>query len=138
MPFAAQASNANFRSERGGCHESGPGRGIPRPYERHDNVSPPEVCVPELTLARQMWHLIEPVHALLYYAPQVFAAAEALGYATEPRWPSYFAWRAAPLGAVGTHVVSAAFYSFSPEMVEKYVPAAWRVASPEQVIAARS
>jgi len=49
-----------------------------------------------------MWQLTEPIHAILYYAPEVFAAAEALGFATATRWPSYFAWRAAPLGAAAT------------------------------------
>ena len=31
------------------------------------------------TLTRQMWHLLEPVHAVFYYAPDVFAVAEELG-----------------------------------------------------------
>jgi hypothetical protein len=84
-----------------------------------------------------MWHLTEPIHAVLYYAPEVFAAAEALGFATATRWPSYFAWRAAPLGAAGRHQVAAAFYSFSPHMVGDHVPDAWRVAAPEQILAAR-
>src|SRR5689334_16619224 len=96
-----------------------------------------EVAVTEMSLARRMWHLTEPIHAILYYAPEVFTAASALGFATETRWPSYFAWRAAPLGAAGRHEVAAAFYSFSPRMVAAHVPAAWRVAVPEQIVAAR-
>ncbi|CAM5731564.1 hypothetical protein STENM223S_07450 [Streptomyces tendae] len=40
---------------------------------------------------RQMWHLLEPLHAVLYFAPQVFEEAESLGYRTDERWPSYFA-----------------------------------------------
>jgi len=84
-----------------------------------------------------MWHHLEPVHAVFYYAPDVFAEAAALGYAVDTRWPSYFAWRAAPLGAAGPGRVSAAFYSFSPGMVAEHVPAAWAVASPEKVLAAR-
>jgi hypothetical protein len=52
------------------------------------------------TLARRMWHQIEPVHAALYFAPEPFDEARALGYDVESRWPSYFARRAAPLGAV--------------------------------------
>ncbi|MEV3990298.1 hypothetical protein AB0J57_15460 [Streptomyces sp. NPDC049837] len=86
---------------------------------------------------RRMWHLLEPVHAVLYYAPEAFEEAAALGYGTEERWPSYFAWRAAPLGPVGAGRVASAFYSFSPAMVERYVPAAWRVAAPGDVLAAR-
>jgi hypothetical protein len=47
-------------------------------------------------LTRRMWHQLEPVHAVFWYAPQVFAEAAALGYDVETRWPSYFAWRLAP------------------------------------------
>ncbi|MER7949022.1 hypothetical protein ABTY59_16700 [Streptomyces sp. NPDC096079] len=86
---------------------------------------------------RQMWHLLEPLHALLYYAPEAFDEAAALGHDTTERWPSYFAWRAAPLGAAGPVRVAAAFYSFSPAMVARYVPAAWATAGPADVLAAR-
>lgn len=91
----------------------------------------------DVTRVRQMWHLLEPLHAVLYYAPEAFEEAAALGYGTEERWPSYFAWRAAPLGPVGAGRVASAFYSFSPATVERYVPAAWRVAAPGDVLAAR-
>ncbi|MQY09640.1 SCO6745 family protein [Actinomadura macrotermitis] len=87
--------------------------------------------------SRRLWHLLEPAHALLYYAPEVFAEAASLGYATEPRWPSYFAWRAAPLDAATPELVTAAFYSFEPGMVRRHVEPAWRIASPEAVLAAR-
>lgn len=42
-------------------------------------------------LARRMWHQLEPVHALFWYAPEVFAEAAALGYKVTTWWPSYFA-----------------------------------------------
>ena len=88
-------------------------------------------------LARRMWHQLEPVHAVLWYAPEVFAEAAALGYEVKTRWPSYFAWRLAPLGAVGPRLAASACYSFSPHMVGAHVPAAWAVASPPQILAAR-
>ncbi|MEU4498204.1 hypothetical protein AB0F96_33425 [Streptomyces sp. NPDC023998] len=91
----------------------------------------------ELGKVRQMWHLLEPLHAVLYYAPEAFEEAAALGYKTDERWPSYFAWRAAPLGAAGAERVTSAFYSFSPRMVEQYVPAVWDIASPGAVLDAR-
>ncbi|MGA5642832.1 SCO6745 family protein [Streptomyces cinereoruber] len=84
-----------------------------------------------------MWHLLEPLHALLYYAPEAFEEAAALGYGTGERWPSYFAWRAAPLGAAGPVRVASAFYSFSPATVTRYVPAARPAADPADVLAAR-
>lgn len=73
----------------------------------------------ELGKVRQMWHLLEPLHAVLYYAPESFEEAAALGYRTDERWPAYFAWRAAPLGKPGAGQVTSAFYSFSPRMVEQ-------------------
>lgn len=88
-------------------------------------------------LARQMWHQLEPVHAVFWYAPQVFAEAAALGYEVQTRWPSYFAWRLAPLRAAGPRLAASACYSFSPDMVAAHVPAAWVVAAPAQILAAR-
>ncbi|WP_086824925.1 hypothetical protein [Streptomyces sp. NRRL B-24572] len=84
-----------------------------------------------------MWHLLEPLHSVLYYAPEAFDEAAALGYETADRWPSYFAWRAAALGPVGPVRVTSAFYGFSPEKVARHVPAAWEVAAPADVLAAR-
>ncbi|MER5463157.1 hypothetical protein ABT010_21235 [Streptomyces sp. NPDC002668] len=91
----------------------------------------------ELGRVRQMWHLLEPLHAVLYYAPQVFDEVAALGYETGERWPSYFALRSAPLGSPGARQVASAFYSFSPSMVAEHVPAAWDIAAPDKVLAAR-
>lgn len=90
-----------------------------------------------LSTVRQMWQLLEPVHATLYYAPEAFEEAAALGYATDERWPSYFAYRAAPLGPVGPRLVNALFYSLSPQMVERCTAPAWRTAAPERVLKAR-
>ncbi len=89
-------------------------------------------------LTRRMWHQLEPIHAVFWYAPEVFEEAAGLGYDVSQRWPSYFAWRAAPLGTAGPSLVASAFYSFSPAMVARYVPAAWATASPERVLAART
>ncbi|MEW2563728.1 SCO6745 family protein [Streptomyces griseorubiginosus] len=91
----------------------------------------------DLTRVRRLWHLLEPLHAVLYYAPEVFEEAAALGYDTKERWPSYFPLRAAPLGAVGAERVASAFYSFSPRMVAEHMDSAWSVADPHAVKAAR-
>lgn len=90
-----------------------------------------------LPLTRQMWELLEPLHAVLYYAPEAFDEAAELGYAIRTRWPSYFAWRSAPLGPAGPGMITATYYSFSPDMIADYVPGAWSVASPVQVLDAR-
>jgi hypothetical protein len=88
-------------------------------------------------LTRRMWHQLEPIHAVFWYAPEVFAEAEALGYDTRTRWPSYFAWRLAALGPIGPRLAASACYSFSPDLVAAHVPAAWTVAGPAEVLAAR-
>ncbi|GGO94129.1 SCO6745 family protein [Wenjunlia tyrosinilytica] len=87
---------------------------------------------------RRMWWMLEPVHAVLYYAPEVFEEAAALGYAVDTRWPSYFAWRSAPLGVPSAELVASSFYSFSPRMVEEHVRGAWAVAAPQRVLEART
>lgn len=91
----------------------------------------------EPKMVRQMWHLIEPVHALVYYAPELTEEAAALGLPTDERWPGYFALRSAPLGAAGPDLVTATYYSFSPRMVAEYVPAIWSTADPVKVLDAR-
>lgn len=88
-------------------------------------------------LARRMWHQLEPIHAVFWFAPEVFEVATGLGYEVTTRWPSYFAWRLAPLGATGKRLAASACYSFSPDMVAAHVPAAWTVASAPQILAAR-
>ena len=95
------------------------------------------MAIQDYGLTRQMWHQLEPVHAVFWYAPQVFAEAAALGYDVRTRWPSYFAWRLAPLGAAGPRMAASACYSFSPATVAAHVPAAWAVASPAQLLRAR-
>jgi hypothetical protein len=89
----------------------------------------------ELTQARALWRLVEPLHAVVYFAPEPLAALDAAGY--RGFWMGYFAGRAAPLGAVGADVVHAAFYNFAYERVAKALPAAWDFAPPEAALRAR-
>ncbi|MFD4723922.1 hypothetical protein ACFWNW_02470 [Streptomyces seoulensis] len=91
----------------------------------------------ETARVRQLWHLLEPFHALLYFAPEVEEEMAALGYGTEDRWPAYFPLRAAPLGEAGVERVTSAFYSFSPRMVARHMKGAWDIAGPREVLAAR-
>jgi hypothetical protein len=78
---------------------------------------------------------VEPLHSHLYFAPELDERLRALGL--KPGRMSYFAGRAAPMGAVGAGVVTATFYNFSPSLVAHMIPRAWTLASPEQVVAAR-
>ncbi|MFF3574493.1 SCO6745 family protein [Nocardia jiangxiensis] len=85
--------------------------------------------------SRRMWELMEPYHAVTYFAPESQQLCEALG--AKGFWMSYFALRAAPLGPVPAEVVVATFYNFHPRKVGHAVPAAWEAASPADYLRAR-
>ncbi|MGW1911797.1 SCO6745 family protein [Streptomyces sp. NPDC002076] len=86
-------------------------------------------------MARALWERYEPVHDLVYFAPEAHRAAEALGM--RGFWMGYFALRAAPLGAVPPSVVTSCFYVFHPARVARALPDAWTYATPADVLAAR-
>lgn len=86
-------------------------------------------------VARLVWQYGEPIHAVLFFAPETRAATDALGL--KGGWMSYFGCRAAPLGRVHTSVVTSLFYGFHPTMVERAIPAAWTYAEPPQLLEAR-
>ncbi|MFE6774829.1 hypothetical protein [Streptomyces sp. NPDC057702] len=89
----------------------------------------------DVRTAGALWRLVEPLHAVSYFAPDaytVFGAAGLRGF-----WPGYFAGRAAPLGAVGPEPVVAAFANFSPVMVGRALPSVWRVLPPRRALELR-
>jgi hypothetical protein len=86
-------------------------------------------------VARPLWALAEPLHALTYFADEARAAFTAAGL--RGFWSGYFAGRAAPLGAVGPQVVTAVFVNFAPAFVARRVPAVWAEATPAAALAAR-
>ncbi|MFD3456698.1 hypothetical protein ACFWVC_31550 [Streptomyces sp. NPDC058691] len=83
-----------------------------------------------------MWRLLEPVHAVTYFAPEARAACEDAGL--RGFWRGYFACRAAPLGPVGPAPVTAAFFSFAPGMTARALPGVWQLASPETALEVRA
>jgi hypothetical protein len=85
--------------------------------------------------ARRLWALAEPFHALIYFADEARVAGAAAG--AQGFWQTYFAFRAAPLGAVGAELVTATFYNFAPEFVARRVPAVWDAVSPVAALEAR-
>jgi hypothetical protein len=87
-------------------------------------------------LARRMWSLYEPVHAVIYFTPEARARFEAAGL--RGFWRGYFAGRAAPLGPVDAAPVVAAFFNFAPAMVARAVPDVWQRAAPADALRARS
>jgi len=86
-------------------------------------------------IARRMWQLLEPYHAVVYFSPEVADAMRAIGL--KGFWMGYFAGRSAPLGPVGPEVVTALFFGFHPAMVARALPDAWTFVSPAEVLAAR-
>jgi hypothetical protein len=86
--------------------------------------------------ARSLWRVLEPIHAVTYFAPEVRDALRATGL--RGFWMGYTAARLAPLGAVGPEVGTAVLHNFAPSMVARSLPDAWSYASPETVLEARS
>lgn len=89
----------------------------------------------DTSTARKAKSALEAAHAMIYFCPE--AAERFAGLGLEQGRMSYFAGRAAPMGAVGPGVVAATFYNFNPEAVAAEIPRAWSVASPADVVAAR-
>jgi hypothetical protein len=87
------------------------------------------------TLARRAWTLFEPIHAIVYFAPESTEIYKAAGL--RGGWMGYFASRSAAMGAVGAEVVTAVFHNFRPAMVARAIPDAWTFSSPERVLEAR-
>ncbi|HEU5152251.1 MAG TPA: hypothetical protein VFU19_17305 [Iamia sp.] len=89
----------------------------------------------EPAVARRLWTLYEPIHAVTYFAPEVTAAWAEVG--VTGFWRGYFAGRAAPLAPAGPEVVTAAFFGFAPEMVARAIPSVWSLVSPADALAVR-
>jgi len=87
------------------------------------------------SLARSANNATNVLHSLIYFAPE--AEQQFTGVGLKPGQMGYFAGRAAPMGAVGSGVVTATFYNFSPRLVARAIPEAWQLASPAVVIGAR-
>ncbi len=84
---------------------------------------------------RRRWTMLEPLHAVVYFAPEIPEADTALGL--RGFWMSYFAGRAAPMGPVGPEPVIASFFNFAPTMVRRALPDAWGFAGSDDVLATR-
>ncbi len=90
---------------------------------------------PTVSTERALWEVVEPFHAITYFAPEARAATDALGL--RGGWMGYFASRAAPLGPVPPEVVIAVFYNFHPNLVRRAIPDAWNLATPDSILTAR-
>jgi hypothetical protein len=86
-------------------------------------------------LARALWTLFEPIHAVTYFSAQSRDALADIGL--QRYWDGYFAGRSAPVGALAGPPVTAMFSGFAPFLVDRALPAVWSVVTPAQVIEAR-
>jgi hypothetical protein len=86
-------------------------------------------------MARSMWTLFEPVHAVTYFAAEARSAYTQAGL--RGFWRGYFAGRAAPLGAASAAVVAASFFNFAPAFVARAIPGVWELITPEEALRVR-
>lgn len=93
-------------------------------------------AVLEPRAGRRCHNPLNSLHAAHYFSPDLGRELAAIGV-THPRAVN-FAVRAAALGPAGPGAVTAAFYNYKHELVAEHVPAVWRTATPEQVLAARA
>jgi hypothetical protein len=89
----------------------------------------------EASYARRVWQLVETVHAVTYFADECRQANSDVGL--KGFWMGYFASRAAPMGEVPPGVVTATFFNFHEDMVNRALPDAWGHASATDVLDAR-
>lgn len=87
------------------------------------------------TTAARCHRALEPLHAMIYFAPENEERLTDLGL--RPGRMCYFASRAAPMGAVGPGTVAATFFNFNPELVAAHIPRAWGLADRGDIIEAR-
>jgi len=87
-------------------------------------------------VARKTWRTLEPIHGMIYFAPEAEEEYVALGL--DAGQMGYFASRAAPMGAVPAEVVIATFFNFRPGVVRAVIPEAWSRAAPEAITEARA
>lgn len=88
-----------------------------------------------MILRRSFWHAVETIHHVVYFTPAAKAAYEAIGL--KGSWMGYFASRSVAMGAPAPEVVIATFHGFAPHLVHRALPAAWSLASRDDILDAR-
>lgn len=78
---------------------------------------------------------VESLHSMIYFAPEAEERLVAAGL--RPGRMCYFASRSAPMGQVSAGVTTATFVNFNPDLVARFVPRAWTLASIDSILAAR-
>jgi hypothetical protein len=86
-------------------------------------------------LAGRAHRATDSLHSMIYFAPEAEEQLVAAGL--RPGRMPYFASRSAPMGAVTPGVTTATFVNFNPDLVAKYIPRAWTLATIDEILAAR-
>lgn len=82
------------------------------------------------------WRALDTIHCVVYNRHNHEQDYEQLGL--DDPWQTYLASRAAALGPVSAEVATALFYGFAPDRLSQHLPGAWDVASPSEILQARS
>ncbi|MFG1607670.1 hypothetical protein [Actinoplanes sp. NPDC049265] len=88
----------------------------------------------EESSARLAWRVTEPLHAMIYFAPEAFGRFAELGLSPIE---GYFASRGGVFGVTGPGPIIATFYNFNPRLVRRAVPAIWERTTPAAALAAQ-
>ena len=84
--------------------------------------------------ARKTWRTVEPLHGMVYFAPEADESYRRLGLEGQS---GYFASRSAPMGAVSPGTVTATFFNFRPSLVHEAMAGVWDATTPAAVLDAR-
>jgi hypothetical protein len=84
--------------------------------------------------ARKTWRTVEPLHSMVYFAPEAAESYRKLGLEGQS---GYFASRSAPMGAVSAGTVVATFFNFRPSLVHESMDGVWAEVAPADVLDAR-
>jgi hypothetical protein len=85
--------------------------------------------------ARKTWRTVEPLHSMVYFAPEADESYRRLGLEDQS---GYFASRSAPMGAVSAGTVVATFFNFRPSLVHRSMAGVWDTTTPAAVLSART
>ncbi len=85
-------------------------------------------------IARKTWRTLEPMHGLIYFAPEAHSAYADLGLGERS---GYFASRSAAMGQASDELIIATFFNFNPAVVRQAMASVWDKVSPESILEAR-
>ena len=137
-PGAAVAGTA---SPAGQLVPGGMARGFPA-FGDDGGVSNTDISA----AAQRLRFAVEPIAGIVYFAPEIHAEFETLGYGpgvggdgylTLAEISGYYCSRAGCMGRVPGEVAVAAFGVFSPALMIPAVERGWSIAEPDDVLAAR-